>query len=439
MSLNPIGTALKPLVFSVMPYGVRTHHESGARFDFDRIHRELVVPAAEAAGCRVIRSDHEALGGLIHTSMFERLLLADVVVADISIPNPNVFYELGIRHATRPRATITMGNFTGATLPFDIAPLRHLTYTLDDAMVSDTEGLRAALTERIRAGIAERASVDSPLFSLVAGYPGIELSHEFAESYRDRVSSVITWRSLLAQAVATGDRASVDDLVGACDGNLELVTDAVLGYRDLEAYDAMLLLIEAYEPIATSAPGIELAAFARNRRNLPGDRSHALRILEALVDREGMSSERGALMGRIYKDGWLEARAAGAKEATSLLFNAVDAYRRGLEADPRDPYPGVNLVSLCALAGFDSELSKVAPVVAFALARRGGMRARDYFDLAALCELCCATGDESSAREAALLARGRPHPTWARLSTARNLRLLGEVRPLAGELSLNFE
>jgi hypothetical protein len=201
----------------------------------------------------------------------------------------------------------------------------------------------------------------------------------------------------------------------------------------------MIGLIEAHDPVATSAPGIELAAFARNRRNLPGDRSYALRLLEALVDRDGMSSERGALMGRIYKDSWLEARAVGAKEATSLLFNAIDAYRRGLEADPRDPYPGVNLVTLLALAGLDSEMSKVAPVVAFALARRGGLRARDYFDAAALCELCCATGDENSAREAAMFARGRPHPTWARLSTARNLRLLGEVRPLAGELSLEFE
>jgi hypothetical protein len=250
---------------------------------------------------------------------------------------------------------------------------------------------------------------------------------------------VITWRSLLAQAVAAGDSASVDDLVGTCDGNLELVTDAVLAYRDLEAYDAMLQLIEAHEPIATSAPGIELVAFARNRRNRPGDSNYALRLLEALVDRDGMSSERGALMGRIYKDGWLEARAVGAKEATSLLFTAIEAYSSGLEADPRDPYPGVNLVTLLALAGLDSEMSKVAPVVASALARGGGLRARDYFDVAALCELCCATGDESTAREAAMLTRGRAHPAWACLSTARNLRLLGEVRPLAGELGLAFE
>jgi hypothetical protein len=252
------------------------------------------------------------------------------VVADISLPNPNVFYELGIRHATRPRATITMGCFTGSMVPFDVAPLRHLTYQLNAGVPGDITALRAELTERIRTGVTERAAVDSPLFSLIAGYPAIELAHEVAESYRDRVSSVITWRSLLAQAVATKDRTEVDRLVDVCEGNLELVVDAVLAYRDLDAYDAMLALIDAYDTLASSAPGIELAAFARNRRNAPGDRTYALRILEALVHRDGMTSERGALMGRIYKDAWLEARASGAREAASLLLNAIHAYRSGL-------------------------------------------------------------------------------------------------------------
>lgn len=438
MRLQPVDEIFKPLVFCVMPYGVRCHPETGQSTDFDRVYRELMVPAAEAAGCRAIRSDHEMSGGMIHTSMFERLLLADVVVADISIPNPNVFYELGIRHATRPRATITIGNLSGAYIPFDIAPLRHLTYTLDED-TSGGDGFRAILAERIQSGTKELTMVDSPLFSLVAGYPGIELSHEHAESYRDRVNSILTWRSQLSLAVGQKDRAGVDELVETCGGNLELIVDAVLAYRDLEAYDSMIQLIEANERFASSGSGIELAAFARNRRGLPGDRVYALQTLEELVQREGMTSERGSLMGRIHKDGWLEARTQGSKEAKPLLYRAIDAYRRGFEADPRDPYPGVNAVTLCALAGLESELTKISPVVAFAIARRGGLQVRDYFDMAALCELCCATGDEDTAREAAMLALGKPHPTWARASTARNLRLLGEVRPLAGELSTLFE
>lgn len=429
---------LKPLVFSVMPYGDRVNPETGLRFNFDRIHSEIVVPSALAAGCQVIRSDHEALGGVVHTSMFERLLLADVVIADISLPNPNVFYELGVRHATRPRATITMGCFTQSTIPFDIAPLRHLTYNLTDSVPTDAAQLRTALTTRIQAGLAERAATDSPLFSLVGGYPAIELSHDAAESYRDRVNSVLTWRALLAQAVDAADTDAVDRLVADCSHNPELRMDAVLAYRDLGAYSEMIGLLEHSDPSTMHPSEIELAAFARNRRNLKGDRAYALRLLEALVHRDGMSSERGALMGRIYKDSWLDARERGGPEAESLLLSAIDAYRSGLEADPRDPYPGVNLTTLLAVAGMEQELTAVAPVVAFALARRGGSQARDYFDLAALCELSCATGDDATARRAAMGARGRPHPTWARHSTVRNLTLLGEARPLAHDLARHF-
>jgi hypothetical protein len=152
----------KPVVFAVMPYGTRTHPETGTRLDCDRLYREVIVPAAEAAGCRAVRSDHEAAGGVVHTSMFARLLLADVVVADLSLPNPNVYYELGVRHATRPRATITIGCFAGANIPFDVAPLRHLTYTLNDGAPEDPTTLRTSLEARIRAGLAERATADSP-------------------------------------------------------------------------------------------------------------------------------------------------------------------------------------------------------------------------------------------------------------------------------------
>lgn len=420
-----------------MPYGVRTHPETGARFDFDRIHHEIITPAGARAGCRVIRSDHETLGGIVHASMFERLLLADVVIADVSLPNPNVFYELGVRHATRPKATITMGCFAGTNIPFDIAPLRHLTYTLTGGVPSDIEKLRDDLTTRIANGLGENASYDSPLFSLVAGYPKIELSRDTCESYRDRVHSILSWRSMLTDAVGGGDKEAVDRLVESANGNPELLTDAVLAYRDLEAWDAMIGLLEKRSG-ERPASETELLAFAKNRRNQTGDRADAVRMLETLAARDSMTSERGALLGRIHKDAWLETRTSDPRQAGKHLLNAIDAYRRGLEADPRDPYPGVNLTTLLAHAGDTEELARVAPVVAFALARRGGANSRDYFDLAAICEFSCVVDDAGAARRAAMLATGKPHPMWARTSTKRNLLLLGEVRPLACELAEYF-
>lgn len=64
MKHRDLAQTLKPLVFCVMPYGSRTNPENGARFDFDEIYATVIAPAAEAAGCQALRSDHEAGGGV---------------------------------------------------------------------------------------------------------------------------------------------------------------------------------------------------------------------------------------------------------------------------------------------------------------------------------------------------------------------------------------
>lgn len=428
-----------PIAFCVMPYGVRAHPDTGRRLDCDALYRDVIAPAAEAAGCRPLRADYEAGGGFVHGAMFERLLLADVVVADLSLPNPNVYYELGIRHATRPRATVTLGCFDDAPAPFDVAPLRHITYSVVDTQPEDPASLRQALSLRIQHGLTERTYTDSPLFSLVANYPGIELSHETAESYRDRVEALLSWRSLLAQAVGRTDVVTIQNLVEQTRGVTELILDAVLAYRDLGAYTEMLDLLESDTHIATSDVGVELAAFARNRRNGPGDRQAARGALQNLIARRGLTSERGSLLGRVCKDAWLEARDGGGPEADALLSASIVAYHQALEADPRDPLPGVNLATLLAVAEREQELRDVVGVVAFALARRGGLSARDYFDVASYCELNCVLGQDDQARAAAVVARTLPHPPWAAASTAANLRLLGEVREVAAELARGFD
>ena len=72
-------------------------------------------------GMQCIRADEELVGGIIHKPMFERLLLCEYAVADLSMANPNVYYELGIRHATRPWSTVLLFG-EKFSLPFDVAP-----------------------------------------------------------------------------------------------------------------------------------------------------------------------------------------------------------------------------------------------------------------------------------------------------------------------------
>ena len=76
-----------------------------------------------------MRADEERVGGFVHLAMFERLLLAEIVLADLTLASPNVMYELGIRHATRPRATLSVFA-RPSQLPFDLSPIRALPYRL---------------------------------------------------------------------------------------------------------------------------------------------------------------------------------------------------------------------------------------------------------------------------------------------------------------------
>src|SRR5436853_6920892 len=116
----------KPLCFVLMPFGKKTD-AVGNTVDFDRVYHEVIGPAIEQAGLESIRADEEMTGGIIHKPMFERLILCEYAVADLTTANANVFYELGIRHAVRPWSTVLIHAQAGR-VPFDVAPLRALPY-----------------------------------------------------------------------------------------------------------------------------------------------------------------------------------------------------------------------------------------------------------------------------------------------------------------------
>jgi len=97
------------ICFVLMPFGPKADPFPGSvKIDFDRIFDNIVVPAIKRAGLRPFRADQELTSGLIHQAMFERLLRSEYAVADLTSANPNVYYELGIRHAVRPWSTVLM-------------------------------------------------------------------------------------------------------------------------------------------------------------------------------------------------------------------------------------------------------------------------------------------------------------------------------------------
>ena len=142
---------MKPHAFVAMPFG-RKSGADGSLIDFNLIYEDYIKPALETAGLEVFRADEEQRAGDIITDMFQELLIADLVVADLTIDNPNVWYELGVRHALRARGIVLVcGGRTPAA--FDLYTQRKLRYSLKDGTVDPAtlESDRRHLAEMIKA------------------------------------------------------------------------------------------------------------------------------------------------------------------------------------------------------------------------------------------------------------------------------------------------
>src|SRR5262245_58521627 len=123
-----MNTTQRPLCFVLMPFGQKPD-ATGALIDFDAVYRDLIRPAILSASLEAIRADEELAGGIIHKPMFERLILCEYGIADLTTANANVFYELGVRHSVRPHTTIAIYS-ANSRLPFDVNLLRAMPYQI---------------------------------------------------------------------------------------------------------------------------------------------------------------------------------------------------------------------------------------------------------------------------------------------------------------------
>jgi tetratricopeptide (TPR) repeat protein len=128
--------------FVVMPFGKKPL-PNGSSCDFDAIYRTIISPAVKAAGMSPQRDDEKVGSHLIHSEMFRKLRDKPVVLADLSTANPNVFYELGLRHVMSPRGTVLICR-TGVAIPFDVALLRVAGYSFKGARPTQKEAEAAA-------------------------------------------------------------------------------------------------------------------------------------------------------------------------------------------------------------------------------------------------------------------------------------------------------
>ena len=379
-----------------MPFGVKTDPRSGLEIDFDAIYHDAIRPAIEEAGLQAIRGDQEHTGGVIHSAMFARLLLSEFVVADLTTANPNVFYELGVRHTAKPYTTIPIFATT-STLPFDVALVRAIPYELESGSLSDesAEALKLSIKQRIEKALTGPVSTDSPLFQLFGDFPGIQMSHEVTDVFRDRAEYSERFRHQLRTARNEGLQAlnavreELGDLKRVERG---VLMDLFLSYRDVEAHQEMVELYEEFpSDLKQAVIAKQQLAFALNRRKSAGDEDRAIEILTGLLAESGESAETYGLLGRIYKDRYAAAKESGdGVRAGSYLDRAIAAYTSGFEAEPMDFYPGINAISLLVDSDTEqarSELDRLVPLVTFAAIRAGGAESDDYWTLATVLEL----------------------------------------------------
>lgn len=437
---------LRAVCFVDMPFGKKPDLASGVEVDFDQVYERAIEPAILGAGLEPIRGDRERTGGIIHGPMFGRLLLSDFVIADLTLNNPNVFYELGIRHTARPFTTVPIFAAINA-LPFDVALVRAIPYTLENGKLTDTAAgkLQSDLRSRLDDAIRGAAAKDSPLFQLIPTFPRIDLPHEVTDIFQDQVRHSEEFRNKLMEARAQSsdtERLKALRQIEQSLGDLkvaqgEVLVDLMLSYRDVSAWNDMVRLSDAFpDYLKANLIVRQQRALALNRRNNAGDREQAERILQQIVKEKGPDPETLGILGRVYKDRYKELNKKGSVMASAALDASIEAYTRGFEADPRDYYPGVNAITLLIEKGEPDSLQEVArlvPLVSFAVARRGGPASSDYWDLATVLELSAIGNDwKMSGRVLPkLLAAGTA--SWMIKTTWDNLLLLKAARERAGQ------
>ncbi len=427
-----------------MPFGPKKDPAGGPDIDFDAIYQQAIQPAVAAAGMECIRADEERTGGIIHKPMFERLLLCDFAVADLTTANPNVFYELGIRHAARPATTLAI--FAKNTrMPFDVNFLRALPYDLavgnafDEAQAAP---LRAAIASRLtelRNMARQDIVADSPVYQLITDMQPPDVSHLKTDTFRDRARYANDRKAELARARRNCDLnalVGVEQSLGQLDGcEAGVLVDLLLSYRALTEWQRMIDLYHRLPAVLKRSTMMrEQYGLALNRAGRPQD---AIAVLNDLIAERGASSETLAILGRVYKDLWGSALSSGNELlARGYLAQAIDAYQRGFEADWRDAFPGINAITLLDIEGSPASQTKkqeLIPIVRFAVEQRIRGGSPDYWDCATLLELAVLASDAAtaSAHLSDALARVR-EPKFEARTTANNLKLIREARRRRG-------
>ncbi len=363
----------RPICFMVMPFSKK---DTGAtvpapgKIDFDALWEKAFRPLIEGMGYIAVRADQD-LGGSIIKDMLERLYFSDLVLADLTIPNGNVYYEVGARHALKGSGCVLISADWSHQL-FDLNQIRQARYPLPEGEITDdtAAGIRKALADAVRA----LAAGENPVYQTLPGLPSA-VDQSRASVIRAELDALSKFQASV-RAVRVAPRAEraaaarkLAELFPPAEVRLPTVAVEIVHLlRDFADWKETLDYLERLPGSIRDLPDMrEQHCLARSKQ---GDHNAAIGALQELVKTSGDTSERQGLLGgrykRLYRD------AADSADKRRFLLKAIEHYNRGMMLDLNDYFPSCNLPTLYrerARSGDDARAKAAATVARLACER----------------------------------------------------------------------
>ena len=408
-----------PVCFMIMPYGRKpTQAEAGrgpAEIDFNALWDRGYVPTIKALGYEPVRADQDT-GGLIVSQMLERIYFADLVLADMTIPNGNVYYEVGIRHAAQKTGCVLLAADWSKQL-FDVVQMRTIRYPLAEGSI--TEATAAAFQTAIEDHIKSLCVGISPMHQSIPGYPS-NVDPRKATTTRDQMAELAAFQTEVRAVRAAPPKERMQraqDLIarkGNPPATYPMALALLMLLRDSAStaanWTVVLDFVRKLPPRFADEPEIqENRAFAAAQA---GNDVQAIAELETLIDLIGPTPERLGLLGGRYKR-LANAAAASEAEQRQALDKAIAYYEQGMELDLNAYYCSSNLPRLYrkrAKPGDDERAQTVLRLAIAACERAKRLQVADEWVRPTLLGAAFDLGDPDKAEELAdaVIAEGAP-------------------------------
>jgi len=381
----------------------------------NKTYKFIIKPAVQDAGLECVRADEIPHAGTIDMPMFEQLMEADLVIADLSTSNLNAAYELGVRHALKPRTTIIIAEEQFAS-PFDINHIVTLPYRLDGKVLDIEEAarFRAVLANAITA-ILPQNRVDSPVYTFLKPLTPPVLGEEKAQ----------VMRGLAADA----------DASNASNPTLAVLMEQLNEAKKKKDFDTAKSLLKVIITMAPNQIAFKQQLALVTYKSKQPDELSALKeaqvILGELEPMHSNNAETLGLWGAVHK------RLFEIAKQRADLDTAIQSYEKGFRL-LLDYYNGINLAFLLNVR---ASLSEPADAITdFVLARRTRTevleicktkldslkdseqtRGERYWILATLAEACLGLEDASQCEKYLEEAKKYADESWMLDSTQEQL------------------